>query len=88
MEALKTTSMSAKKQDNISNIQDNTELKEVLVKIAFCAEQLSHQYRTACGTAQGVVRKADKLVIVLSILAQTADRYSHNIYLISTGFVV
>lgn len=29
MEALKTTSMSAKKQDNISNIQDNTELKEV-----------------------------------------------------------
>lgn len=29
MEALKTTSMSAEKQDNISNIQDNTELKEV-----------------------------------------------------------
>ena len=44
------------------------------VQIALRCQQLRHQHGAAGGAADGVVGQADKLVVVLAVLAQAADR--------------
>ena len=48
-----------------------------LVKIALAGKRFCHQDGATCRTADGVVGQADKLVVVLGIRAQSADRNTH-----------
>ena len=50
-----------------------------LIKIAFSRKKLCKEYRTACRTAQGIVRKSDEFIIEQNVFAKSAYRNAHAV---------